>query len=122
VTSAKSGLTLNGVGQLYNQAIYNRGYHPETGELVVASNYNAEVVIWNEDLQRSFTYLHFSQVNVTEGQMINPGDIIGIEGSTGYSTGRHAHLEVHHNGKIENSLDTLEIALSNGILDKIYRI
>jgi murein DD-endopeptidase MepM/ murein hydrolase activator NlpD len=54
--------------------------------------------------------------------MINPGDIIGIEGSTGYSTGRHAHLEVHHNGKIENSLDTLEIALSNGILDKIYRI
>lgn len=122
VISAKSGVQLNGVSDLYNEGTFDRGYDPVTGKLVIASNYNAEVVIWNEELKRKFTYLHFSEVKVAKDSYVNPGDIIGTEGSTGYSTGRHAHLGVRTDqGGLEDPLVTLGIARGQGILDKIYR-
>ncbi|NET56440.1 MAG: S8 family serine peptidase [Symploca sp. SIO2E6] len=124
VIHVKNGLQLNGVANLYNQGIFNRGYHPTTGNLEIASNYNAEVIIWNPDLNRRFIYLHFSEVSVQKGDRINPGDVIGIEGSTGYSTGRHMHLEVksgNSGGFVEDPLVTLGNARGQGILDKNYR-
>lgn len=39
-------------------------------------------------------YAHLSIVNVTQGQEVYPGDVIGQEGSTGWSTGPHLHFEV----------------------------
>lgn len=39
-------------------------------------------------------YGHLSEVSVTEGQQVVPGDIIGLEGETGYATGPHVHLEI----------------------------
>lgn len=39
-------------------------------------------------------YGHLSAVNVTEKQDVKPGDIIGLEGSTGHSTGSHVHFEI----------------------------
>ncbi|MEU8677214.1 M23 family metallopeptidase [Streptomyces sp. NPDC048560] len=41
------------------------------------------------------TYSHQSSMNVTAGQKVNTGDIIGRAGSTGNSSGVHLHLEVH---------------------------
>ena len=35
---------------------------------------------------------------VFEGQQITQGTVIGYSGNTGYSTGTHLHLELHHNG------------------------
>lgn len=40
---------------------------------------------------------HLSSVNVKVGQAVNIGDVIGIEGSTGYSTGSHCHYCVRTN-------------------------
>jgi murein DD-endopeptidase MepM/ murein hydrolase activator NlpD len=40
-------------------------------------------------------YAHLSQAFVVEGQRVNVGDVIGLEGSTGDSTGPHLHFEVH---------------------------
>jgi murein DD-endopeptidase MepM/ murein hydrolase activator NlpD len=40
-------------------------------------------------------YAHLSQVFVVAGQPVNVGDVIGLEGSTGDSTGPHLHFEVH---------------------------
>lgn len=40
---------------------------------------------------------HLSAVNVKVGQVVKAGDLIGIEGSTGYSTGSHVHYCVRTN-------------------------
>jgi len=47
-------------------------------------------------------YAHLSAVNVSVGQHVNRGDIIGNEGSTGYSTGAHLHFGVLYNGSWVN--------------------
>jgi len=39
-------------------------------------------------------YYHLDSIGVTEGQMVAPGAVIGLSGSTGFSTGPHLHWEV----------------------------
>ena len=43
-------------------------------------------------------YAHLSKINVTVGQKVNRGDVIGFVGSTGTSTAPHLHYEVSKNG------------------------
>ncbi len=40
-------------------------------------------------------YAHLSQVNVSTGQSVATGDIIGYSGETGYATGPHLHFGVY---------------------------
>lgn len=39
-------------------------------------------------------YAHMSKIYVKEGQSVNKNTILGVEGSTGNSTGSHLHLEI----------------------------
>jgi len=50
-------------------------------------------------------YGHLSKIKVKKGQKISRGDLIGLMGSTGYSTGPHLHYEVIKDGKKRNPLE-----------------
>jgi len=50
-------------------------------------------------------YAHMSTIKVNQGQTVKKGQVLGLEGSTGYSTGPHCHFEVRINGKPNNPLN-----------------
>lgn len=43
-------------------------------------------------------YAHLSQTNVTRGDWVRPGTVIGLAGSSGRSTGPHLHYEIRYKG------------------------
>jgi murein DD-endopeptidase MepM/ murein hydrolase activator NlpD len=49
-------------------------------------------------------YGHMSKLNVGVGRDVDKGDVIGIMGSTGRSTGPHVHFIVKYNGVAQNPL------------------
>ncbi|MCX6816568.1 MAG: M23 family metallopeptidase [Candidatus Beckwithbacteria bacterium] len=53
-------------------------------------------------------YGHLSAFTVTAGQTVNRGDLIGKMGSTGRSSGPHAHFEIRQGGNLLNPLDYLK--------------
>ncbi|TVR24347.1 MAG: M23 family metallopeptidase [Anaerolineaceae bacterium] len=54
-------------------------------------------------------YSHFSQTHVTRGQAVRSGQIIGVSGNTGRSSGPHLHWEIAVNGEWVDSLDFLRM-------------
>jgi murein DD-endopeptidase MepM/ murein hydrolase activator NlpD len=42
-------------------------------------------------------FMHLSRIDVTEGMMLKPGDVIGAVGTTGASTGPHLHWGLYVN-------------------------
>ena len=43
-------------------------------------------------------YAHMSSAAVSADQYVSRGDVIGYEGTTGFSTGPHLHFEIRENG------------------------
>ena len=44
-------------------------------------------------------YAHMSEINVKRGQTVDRGEVLGLVGSTGLSTGDHLHYEVMKDGQ-----------------------
>ena len=53
-------------------------------------------------------YGHFSALKCKVGDVVKAGQLIGLGGSTGYSTGPHLHLEVHYAGNAFNPAEFLD--------------
>ncbi len=43
-------------------------------------------------------YAHMSSTSVSDGEVVEPGEVVGLSGNSGHSTGPHLHLEVHPEG------------------------
>ncbi|MCH5295117.1 MAG: M23 family metallopeptidase [Treponema sp.] len=53
-------------------------------------------------------YGHMSKILCKKGQRVTQGSVIGLVGSTGYSTGPHLHFTVYKNGKLVDPLTVLK--------------
>ncbi len=56
----------------------------------------------------STRYGHLDRIDVTEGQSVDLGEVVGLLGNTGRSTGNHVHYEVLVDGKPRNPIKFLE--------------
>lgn len=56
------------------------------------------VRIRKENSIDKYYYGHLSKLNVKAGQTVKIGDLLGVEGSTGRSTGSHCHYCIRGNG------------------------
>jgi peptidoglycan hydrolase-like protein with peptidoglycan-binding domain len=75
-------------------------------------------------------YCHAKDINVTKGQVIKTGDVLGVSGGKiddpghGRSTGRHLHFELYKDGKLVNPMDYINkdgLDLTSGVKqDNVY--
>ncbi len=83
----------------------------DSGRVIVAGwpdnqGYGNRVIV---DHGNGYTtlYGHLSRIDVSVGQNVARGEVIGRMGSTGRSTGTHLHLEIRKNGVAQNPLSFL---------------
>jgi LysM repeat protein len=84
--------------------------HPTYGNVVVVRHPNGLETL----------YAHLSKLDVHPGDYVQAGDLIGLGGSTGRSTGPHLHFEVRFMGDPINPneiVDTQQLSLRDWLLE-----
>jgi murein DD-endopeptidase MepM/ murein hydrolase activator NlpD len=78
----------------------------DSGEVIFSGWWDGygKAVIIDHGKGISTVYAHMSKIYIQKGQTAVKGQVIGLLGSTGYSTGPHLHFEVRKNGAPQNPL------------------
>ncbi len=95
----------------FRAATGTRVYASKTGRVVYAAwerGYGRIVRIEHAD-NYSTCYAHLSRFRVSVGDIVKQGDVIGLSGNTGVSTGPHLHFEIRYKGKSENPARHLDL-------------
>ena len=67
-------------------------------------------------------YGHLSKIIVAEGAKIKRGDLIGLSGNTGLSTGPHLHYEVHMFGQAKNPINFFNNDITTEEYDEMIQV
>lgn len=78
-----------------------------------AGAYGLQVEVTHADATMT-SYGHLSRIDVTEGQVVQQGVVVGAVGSTGNSTGPHLHLELRPAGG--GPVDPVHALLARGVI------
>lgn len=97
-----------------------------TGDGVVTSakferGYGKAIVI-NHGYQYQSMYAHCSEILVHQGQKVKRGEVIGLVGNTGVSTGSHLHYEIIKGGQKVNPINYFLNDLSPSEFEEIRQI
>jgi len=114
ITSTVGGRTSpGGVGSTNHKGTdigrvgYNSQIYAAKAGTVIVSAYSksyGNYVVISHGSGNTTLYAHMSSRKVKEGAVVKQGDVIGITGSTGNSTGPHLHFEITENGERINPL------------------
>jgi murein DD-endopeptidase MepM/ murein hydrolase activator NlpD len=78
------------------------------------------------EINHGFGYLtlygHLSAIKCRVGQKVKRGDVIGLVGSTGKSTGPHLHYEVHLRGQVMNPQNYYFLDLTPAEYDRMVQM
>lgn len=88
------GVDIGGVG-------YTTEVHAAKAGTVIVSQRSSsygEYVVISHGSGNTTLYAHMSSRSVSVGDVVEQGDVIGITGSTGISSGPHLHFEITENG------------------------
>ncbi len=115
-----------GAWRLYNESLWARhtglDIRGPVGTALVASGAGRVVLAEWLDVRGNAVYIdhglgiytgyaHLTEIHVTRGQIVRQGQIIGISGNTGRSSGPHIHWEVAVAGEWVDPAQFLEVTL-----------
>ena len=95
-------------GQDFNAPYGTEVYATGNGTVTVAgwsSNGFGNYVMIDHGYGYKSIYGHLSKINVSEGINIKRGDLVGLSGNSGTSSGPHLHYQIDYNGNHTNALD-----------------
>jgi hypothetical protein len=115
-----------GAWRLYNEALWGRHtgidmkgasgtplLAPASGRIVLAEDLDIRggYVLIDHGWGIYSGIAHLSELYVTRGQVVQQGQVVGISGSTGRSSGPHIHWEIAVNGEWVDPAQFLNIAI-----------
>lgn len=69
-------------------------------------NYGIYCVVWNKENKRAWWYCHLENNQVSVGQEVKAGDVLGVMGATGEVTGGHLHIGLRYSDENGIAIDT----------------